>query len=84
MSLLGESALGGLSGWSRDALFFQANTNHPVLHLVNYDIGFGIDAQSFARNTVQVHIVIGYFVNVSDGSSLLLSDLGEDSEGVVM
>ena len=77
-------ALGGLSGWSRDALFFQANTNHPVLHLVNYDIGFGNDTQSFARNTVQVHIVIGYFVNVSDGSSLLLSDLGEHSEGVVM
>ena len=39
--------------------FCQANTNHPVLHLVNYDIGLGNDTQGFARNTVQVHIVKG-------------------------
>ena len=60
MSLLSEPGFGWVIGLVKGCtLFFQANTNHPVLHLVNYDIGFGNDTQSFARNTSQVHIVKG-------------------------
>ena len=60
MSLLGEPGFGWVIGLVKGCTFFpQANTNHPVLHLVNYDIGFGNDTQSFARNTSQVHIVKG-------------------------
>ena len=53
MSLLGEPGFGWVIGLVKGCTFFpQASTNHPVLHLVNYDIGFGNDTQSFARNTV--------------------------------